>query len=218
MSLKEKLYLFLVSLFGPALILLLGKSLKIEWVGEENLEEIRQRNGKVLYALWHGRMLILSYTHRGQKNQVLSSRHRDGEIIARILMNLGFGTVRGSTTHGGYEAIMQMSNKVKEGYDIAITPDGPKGPAFKVQPGAVVIAQKSGVPIIPITNSAQRRWTLKSWDKFIIPKPFSRAVVIIGKPIYVPAELSPEELDSKSKELEKSLNYLTEEADNYFQG
>jgi len=216
MSLKEKLYLFLVSFLGPALILLLGKSLKIEWVGEENLDEIRQRKGKVLYALWHGRMLILAYTHRGQKNQVLSSRHRDGQISARIIQRLGFGTVWGSTTHGGVEALLQMANKVREGYDIAITPDGPKGPAFKVQPGAVFIALKSGVPIIPITNSARKRWTLRSWDGFIIPKPFSRAVVFIGKPIYVPAELSKEELDFKTKELEESLNLLTEKADNYF--
>jgi lysophospholipid acyltransferase (LPLAT)-like uncharacterized protein len=216
MSLKEKFYLFLISLLGPLLILLLGKSLKIKWVGEENLEEIRQRNGKVLWALWHGRMLILVYTHRGQKNQVLTSQHRDGEIIARIIKRLGFGTVRGSTTHGGFEAILQMANKVKEGYNLAITPDGPKGPAFQVQPGTVVIAQKGGIPIIPITDSAQRRWTLKSWDKFIIPKPFSKAVVIIGKPIYVPAEFSPEELDSKSKELERSMNLLTEKADTYF--
>ncbi len=216
MSLKEKFYLFLISFLGPPLILLLGKSLKIEWVGAENLKEIRERKGKVLYALWHGRMLILVYTHRRQKIQVLSSRHRDGEIIARILKNLGSGTVRGSTTHGGYEAILQMVNKVKEGYDIAITPDGPKGPAFKVQPGAVVIAQKSGVPIIPLTNSARKRWTLKSWDKFIIPKPFSRVVIFVGEPIYVPVELSPEELDLKSKELEENLNLLTEKADNYF--
>lgn len=216
MSLKEKFYLLLISLLGPLLILLLGKSLKIEWVGAENLNEIRERKGKVLYALWHGRMLMLVYTHRRQKNQVLSSRHRDGEIIARILKNLGFGTVRGSTTHGGYEAILQMANKVKEGYDIAITPDGPKGPAFQIQPGAVVIAQKSGVPIIPITNSAQRKWILKSWDRFIIPKPFSKAVIFIGKPIYVPAELSPEDMDLKSRELEESLNLLTEKADSYF--
>ena len=216
MSLKEKFYIFLISLLGSVLILLLGKSLKIEWVGDENLKEIRQRNGKVLYAFWHGRMLILAYTHRGQKNQVLSSRHRDGQTSARIIQRLGFGTVWGSTTHGGVEALLKMANKVREGYDIAITPDGPKGPAFKVQPGAVFVARKSGVPIIPITNSARRKWTLKSWDGFIIPQPFSRAVVFIGKPIYVPAELSKEELDSKSKELEESLNLLTEKADNYF--
>ena len=218
MSLKDKISISFISLLGSFVILLLGRSLKIEWVGGENLNEIRQRKGKILYAFWHGRMLILAYTHRDQKNQVLSSRHRDGQISARIIQRLGFGTVWGSTTHGGVESLLQMANKVREGYDIAITPDGPKGPAFKAQSGAVFIAQKSGVPIIPITNSAQRRWTLKSWDGFIIPKPFSRAVIFIGEPIYVPAKLSKEEIELKSKELEESLNLLTEKADNYFKG
>jgi len=196
--------------------LLLGKSLKIKWIGEENLKAIREKKGKVLYAFWHGRMLILSYTHRRKKNQVLISQHRDGEIIARIIERLRFGTVRGSTTHGGFKAILQMANKVKEGYDIAITPDGPKGPAFNVQPGTAYISQKSDIPIIPITNSAERRWTLKTWDGFIIPQPFSRAVILIGKPIYVPAGLSSGEIDLKNLELEKNLNQLTEKADNYF--
>lgn len=206
----------MISILGPLLILLLGKSLKIKWIGEVNLKAIREKKGKVLYAFWHGRMLILSYSHRRKKNQVLISQHRDGEIIARIIERLGFGTVRGSTTHGGFKAILQMAEKVKEGYDIAITPDGPKGPAFRVQPGTAYIAQKSDIPIIPITNSAERRWTLKTWDGFIIPHPFSRAVILIGKPIYVPVGLSPGEIDLKNLELEKNLNRLTEKADHYF--
>jgi len=216
MSLKEKIFFSLISILGPLFILFLGKTLKIKWMGEENLKIIREKKGKVLYAFWHGRMLILSYSHRRKKIQVLISQHRDGEIIARIIGRLGFGTVRGSTTHGGFKAILQMANKAKAGYDIAITPDGPKGPAFKVQLGTAYIAQKSNIPIIPITNSAKRRWTLKSWDEFIIPQPFSKAVVLIGKPIYVPAGLSPEEIDLKNLELERNLSQLTEKADNYF--
>jgi lysophospholipid acyltransferase (LPLAT)-like uncharacterized protein len=216
MSLKEKIFLSFISILGPLFILLLGKSLKIRWIGEENIKPIRERKGKVLYAFWHGRMLILSYSHRRKKNQVLISQHRDGEIIARIIERLGFGTVRGSSTQGGYKAILQMANRAKKGYDLAITPDGPKGPAFQVQPGTAYIAQKSEIPIIPITNSAQKRWTLNSWDKFIIPKPFSKAVIIIGKPIYVPGELSPEEVDLKNMELQENLNRLTQKADDYF--
>jgi lysophospholipid acyltransferase (LPLAT)-like uncharacterized protein len=216
MKLKEKIFLFFVSLLGPFFIFLLGKTLRIKWMGEENLRDIRMKNGKVLYAFWHGRMLILSYSHRRRKIPVLISQHRDGEIIARIIQRLGFGTVRGSTTRGGFKAILQMANKANQGFDIAITPDGPKGPAFKVQPGTAYIAQRGEVPIIPITNSAEKRWTLKSWDGFIIPQPFSKAVIIIGKPIYVPRELNEDELDSKNAELEESLNQLTRQADNYF--
>jgi len=196
--------------------LLLGKSLKIKWIGKENLKTIQKNKGKVLYAFWHGRMLILSYSHRRKKVQVLISQHRDGEIIARIIERLGFGTVRGSSSHGGFKAILQMANKAKNGYDLAITPDGPKGPPFQVQPGTAYIAQRSEIPILPITNSAEKVWTLKSWDSFIIPKPFSKAVIIIGKPIYVTVDLTPEEIDLKNLELQANLNLLTEKADNYF--
>jgi len=216
MSLKEKIFLSIVSVLGPLFILLLGKSLKIKWIGEENLKPIREKKGKVLYAFWHGRMLILSYSHRGKKVQVLISQHQDGEIIARIIERLGFGTVRGSSSHGGFKAVLQMANKAKNGYDLAITPDGPKGPPFQVQPGTAYIAQRSEIPILPITNSAEKVWTLKSWDRFIIPKPFSKVVIIIGKPIYIPGELTSEQIDLKNLELQENLNLLTEKADNYF--
>lgn len=158
----------------------------------------------------------MSYSHRWQKIHVLISQHRDGELIARIIQRLGFVSVRGSTTRGGTKAIFEMANKGTSGYDVAITPDGPKGPKFKVQLGTVYIAQRSGMPIVPITNSAKSRWTLPSWDGFLIPKPFSKAVIIIGEPIYVPPELTPPELEEKRKEAERKLLELTQKADNYF--
>lgn len=215
---KDNLLLFLVSLIGPIFILLLGRTLRIKWVGEENIDPVRENGGKVIYACWHGRMLILSYSHRWQKIHVLISQHRDGELIARIIQRLGFVSVRGSTTRGGTKAIFEMAKKGESGYDIGITPDGPKGPSFKVQAGAIYIAQRSGMPIIPLTNSAERRWILPSWDGFLIPKPFSKAAIIIGEPIYVCPDSSPEELEAKRKELEKKLVELTQQADTYFSG
>ncbi|KPL05330.1 MAG: hypothetical protein AMJ73_01340 [candidate division Zixibacteria bacterium SM1_73] len=208
--------LFLASSVGPILIFLLGKTLRIKWIGEENLNPIREDKGRVLYAFWHGRMLILSYSHRWQKIHVLISQHRDGELIASIIERLGFATIRGSTTRGGTKAIFEMAKKGVDGYDVAITPDGPKGPRFKVQPGTIYIAQRSGLPIIPVTNSAKSRWTLSSWDGFLIPKPFSKAVIMIGEPIYVSPESTPQELEEKKEELEKKLVELTQKADSYF--
>jgi lysophospholipid acyltransferase (LPLAT)-like uncharacterized protein len=213
---KDNLALFLVSLIGPILIFLLGKTLRIKWIGEKNLDPIRENGGRVLYAFWHGRMLILSYSHRWQKIHVLISQHRDGELIARIIERLGFVSVRGSTTRGGSKALFEMAKKGMSGYDIAITPDGPRGPKFNVQPGAIYISQRSEVPIIPISNSAKRRWTLSSWDGFLIPKPFSKSVIIIGEPIYVSLEATPQQLEEKRRELEESLAELTQRADNYF--
>jgi lysophospholipid acyltransferase (LPLAT)-like uncharacterized protein len=215
-QIRDRVFLSLASWIGPVLIYILGKTLKIEWVGEENLDIIRKDKKPVIYAFWHGRMLISAYSHRKLKIHVLISQHRDGEYIARIIHRLGFVSVRGSTTRGGTKAIFEMCEKTASGYDVGVTPDGPKGPGFKVQPGAIYIAQRSGMPILPITNSAEKRWTLHTWDRFIIPKPFSKTVIMLGKPIYVPAESTSEELEKMRTDLESQMVELTRKADDYF--
>lgn len=213
---KNKLLLFLASLLGPFLIYLLGMTLKKEWMGEENLNILREEKKSVIYAFWHGRMLIFTYSHRRKNIHVLISQHQDGEYIARIIHRLGFVSVRGSTTRGGNKAIFEICEKVTSGFDVGISPDGPKGPGFEVHPGILYVAQRSGMPIVPITNSAKKRWTLSSWDKFLIPKPFTRVVIALGKPIYVPVETTPEETDKIRRELENDLLQLTRKADDYF--
>ncbi len=213
---KGQVLLFFASTMGSIFIFLLGKTLRITWIGEKNLSSVRENNGRVLYAFWHGRMLILCYSHRRQKIHVLISQHRDGELIARTIGRLGFVSIRGSTTRGGAKAVFEMARKAASGYDLAITPDGPRGPKYKVQPGAIYIAQRSGLPIIPLANSAKSRWTLSSWDGFLIPKPFSKTVVITGEPIYVGLEATPQELEEKRKELEEKLLKMTRKADSYF--
>ncbi|EQB64066.1 MAG: hypothetical protein RBG1_1C00001G1645 [candidate division Zixibacteria bacterium RBG-1] len=215
-TLKDNFLVWLVSWLGPALVWLLGKTLRISWRGLENLQEVRKSGQRVIYALWHGRLLILTFAHRWQKVHVLISQHRDGEFIARTVQKLGFVPIRGSTTRGGTQAIFQMVSKIQDGYDLAITTDGPKGPPHKVQSGAIYIAQRSGLPIMPISSSAQKAWRLKSWDSFLIPKPFSKTVIILGKPIYVKKESTDEELSGKIYELEKQLSELTTQADTFF--
>ena len=208
--------MFLASYLGPILIYLLGKTLRIKWVGEENLESVRSEKKSVIYAFWHGRMLIFTYSHRKRKIHVLISQHRDGEYIARIIHRLGFVSVRGSTTRGGSKALFEMCDKTAAGFDVAVTPDGPRGPGFEIHPGIMYVAQRSGMPIVPITNSAENRWNLSSWDRFLIPKPFSKTVIMLGEPIYVPPESAAEQLEEKRKELKQRMLELTEEADNYF--
>jgi hypothetical protein len=215
-QIRDKILLFLASWIGPLLIYFLGKTLRIERVGEENLDPIRKDKKSVIYAFWHGRMLILAYSHRWKRIHILISQHRDGEYIARIIHKLGFVSVRGSTTRGGSKALFEMSEKATSGYDIGVTPDGPKGPGFQVQPGIIYIAQRSGLPIIPITNSAKNRWILSTWDRFIIPKPFSKAVIMLGEPMYVPVDSTPQELEEKRKEVERKLLELTQRSDGYF--
>ena len=215
-QIRDKFLLFLASYLGPILIYFLGMTLKIEWAGEENLDRIRKEKKSVIYAFWHGRMLIFTYSHRKRKIHVLISQHRDGEYIARIIHKLGFVSVRGSSTRGGSKALFEMCEKATSGFDVGVTPDGPKGPGFKVHPGIIYVAQRSGMPIVPITNSAENRWNLSSWDRFLIPKPFSKTVIMLGEPTFVSPESTPEELEEKRKELEKRMLELTEKADTYF--
>jgi len=215
-QIRDRLFLFLASWIGPILVYLMGMTLRTEWVGLENLNKLRKEKKSVIYAFWHGRMLIFAYTHRRQRVHVLISQHRDGEYIARIIHRLGFVSVRGSTTRGGPKAIFEICEKTTSGFDVAISPDGPKGPGFQVHPGILYVAQRSQMPILPITNSAQRRWNLSSWDKFLIPQPFSKTVIMLGNPMYVPVEATPEELEEKRRELENELLGITRMADDYF--
>ena len=177
---------------------------------------ISKEKKSVIYAFWHGRMLMFTYSHRNRKIHVLISQHRDGEYIARIIHRLGFVSVRGSTTRGGSKALFEMCDKTAAGFDVAVTPDGPRGPGFRVHPGIISVAQRSGMPIVPITNSAESRWNLSSWDRFLIPKPITKAVIMLGEPIYVSPESTPEESEEKRKELEMQMLELTEKADKYF--
>ena len=214
-GLKDKILFRLVSILGAALIWLLGKSWRITMVGQENVEKVWKQNHRVIYAFWHGRLLVLTYTHRRQGVGILISQHRDGEFIARIVQRLGMAPVRGSSTKGGAKGVLEMV-KAGQNHDLAITPDGPKGPRYKVQPGAAYLASRAGIPLIPMTNSAKSAWILKSWDRFMIPKPFSRVIVLIGQPIWVASEANQESLQQAGMKLEEELIALTEKADQYF--
>jgi len=213
---RDQVALFLAFWMGPLLIRALGATLRVDFVNRGKLVSVRRRGQSVIYAFWHGRMLVLAYTHRQRRIHILISQHRDGEFIARIIERLGFVSVRGSTTRGGTKAIFEMCQKASSGYDVGVTPDGPKGPGFRVHPGIIYMAQRSGLPIVPITNSSQHRWTLPSWDRFIIPRPFSKAVIMLGEPIHVPADSDAQELEATRARLESRLIGLTRKADAYF--
>jgi len=214
-GLKDRILFWMVSVIGAALIRLLGKSWRITVVGQENVEKVWKQHKRVIYAFWHGRLFALAYTHRRQRVGILISQHRDGEFIARIVQRLGMTPVRGSSTKGGAKGVLEMI-KAGQNHDLAITPDGPKGPRYKVQPGAAYLASRAGIPLIPMTNSAKSAWILKSWDIFMIPKPFTRVMVLIGQPLWVNPEAEQEELQQAGQKLEEELLALTQKADQYF--
>lgn len=184
-----------IGILGAALIRLWGATLRIEWLGAANLGRIEEAGGRVCYTLWHGGLLTLAFTHRGRGVVVLVSRHGDGEIISQIICRLGYGVIRGSTTRGGLKGLLRMAEQGRRGSPLGVTPDGPRGPRRTLQPGVLLIAQRSGLPIVPIAIEAQRRWELASWDRFIIPWPWTRVAVATGTPIPIPSDLAPETLD-----------------------
>ncbi|MFH1680690.1 MAG: lysophospholipid acyltransferase family protein [Candidatus Eisenbacteria bacterium] len=212
-KISEDLVFHLAVSLGPAAIRLLGLTWRIRWFGEEHLDSCRARGKRVVFAFWHGRLLPLTYTHRNRRIQILISRHRDGEIIRRVTESLGFGSVRGSTGKGGARAILAMARRAAAGYDLAITPDGPRGPRGAAQAGVVRISQRAGIPVLPLASASSRGFTLRSWDRFRIPAPFARVAVGYGPPIDVPRKLSNEEVEEYRARVERSLSVLTEEAD-----
>jgi lysophospholipid acyltransferase (LPLAT)-like uncharacterized protein len=208
----------LIALSGSLAIRGLGYSWRIRTSGEEYLRRAREHHPAVIFAFWHGRLLVLSFTHRGRAIQVLASEHADGEMMGQTIRRLGFGHVRGSSTRGGARAIRRLVGKLEEGLDLGITVDGPKGPRFVVKPGPLEIAKLSGAAIVPITASSLRHWTFRSWDAFEVPKPFSVVSVRYGEPVVVPPDAGAGELEEKRLALEGILRNITAANDEAVEG
>lgn len=207
-SFRERFLIRAADLAFYLLINLIGKTIQFEIEGEENLEEIRNAKKLPIYAFWHDRIFLGTYFFRNQNVVVMTSQSFDGEYIARFIQRFGYGTARGSSTRGGIGALVQMIRLMRRNLPTAFTIDGPKGPRYKAKNGACILAKKTSHPILPLSFEASSFWTLKSWDKLQIPKPFSRAKVIIEKPIYVDENSSDSEIENKRKELQTKLDEL----------
>ena len=169
-----------IARLGALFVRALASTWRVRIIGDEGLRAEREEGRPVIITLWHGQMLPLLHQHRGERVAILISEHRDGEIIARIAAALGHRTVRGSTTRGAGRALLSLVRQVEAGRDIAVTPDGPRGPAKSFAAGALIVAQRTGAAIIPATVVARSAWRLKSWDSFMIPRPFARVVISYG--------------------------------------
>jgi lysophospholipid acyltransferase (LPLAT)-like uncharacterized protein len=175
----------LIAGVGVWIVRLLGWTWRIRVRHDEQLRAMRAAHKPVIFSLWHGQLLPLLFHHRGEGVAILISEHSDGEIVARIALSLGYRTVRGSTSRGAARALLGLARVIGEGHDLAITPDGPRGPAKSFAPGVLVVAQRSGAPIIPTTIAVSSAWRLKSWDSFVIPRPFARVTVAYGDLVYI---------------------------------
>ena len=201
----EKIKFFLVGVLGAIFIRILFSTVSIREIPNNYSKKLKRQGKNVIYAFWHSFMLIPGYAARNLGIKVLISRHTDGEYVTHISRQLGFEAVRGSTTRGGVEALLKMTRDTDKGVSFIITPDGPRGPRFIVQPGIIFLGQKTGLPIIPVSLGLTNYWELPSWDRFRMPKPFSKATIIYGDPIIIPPKLEKPEIEVYRKLLEKVL-------------
>jgi lysophospholipid acyltransferase (LPLAT)-like uncharacterized protein len=175
---------------GIALLGLLSATWRTRAHNMAVIEPYKDGKKGLILGLWHGQLLALAWYMRRRGIVVLVSASRDGEIITRVIESWGYRTVRGSSTRGGREALVALLKELRGGSTVAITPDGPRGPARKYQAGALVAAQRTGVPIIPYALHVDRAWRLKGWDRFTIPKPFAKITFVFGEPMFVSGDSS----------------------------
>jgi lysophospholipid acyltransferase (LPLAT)-like uncharacterized protein len=199
----------LARLIGAVLVFYRG-TLRVEVLHRERYEGLKARGVPILFGLWHGRMFLSILEHRGQGIATMASQSPDGEIIARWLERNGYVATRGSTTRGGSQALRELVRQVRFGRCAALTVDGPKGPPRVVQPGIVQLAKLTGGWILPITSSCSRPRFLASWDRYLLPLPFSRGVVAYGEPFSIPMDQPDAEA---ARRIAEALDAATAEAD-----
>ncbi|MBI5815287.1 MAG: lysophospholipid acyltransferase family protein [Nitrospinae bacterium] len=215
---KKFINTYVIPPIAYLLIRVFSITLKLYEEGTEHERKLLGEGKGAALVFWHGRLFYLAhyYLNATGRFKTLVSPSADGEIIARLLAMFGYGVVRGSSFKNAAGALLTLTRCVKNGYWPALIGDGSRGPLHKLQPGGVMISKLSGRPALPVTVSFSRYWTLPSWDRMMIPKPFSKAVVIFGEPVSVPADCDSAGLEAKRKELEAALVRITQRADGYF--
>mgnify|MGYP006284318925 CR=1 FL=1 len=197
----------------PRLVYILLKltnwTINLKVVGRENIEDIN-KDIPLLYSFWHGYMWIPVYYYRNRDHIALSSLSRDGEYMTRVLRRLGWQVIRGSSSRGGSRSVLKLYKKLLKGANTVLTPDGPTGPIYKVKPGIIYLQEKSEGYIVPLGISVDRKLRVNSWDKFILPLPWTKAVLKIGQPVQFSGEKS---IDDRCEILEEKMNQVQGEAD-----
>lgn len=185
---------------------LITTTLRYEWRDASGLID-RASARPVIFCLWHNRLALSMVVHRKypRKLAALISASKDGALLSAVLRRFGVLAVRGSSSRRGPQALLELTSQAEHGHDVAITPDGPRGPRYVVQPGVISLAQVTGLPIVPVTWNVRRKICVRSWDRFQIPLPFARCEMVLNQPIVVPRGASETEREELRAELERSL-------------
>ena len=201
-----------IASLGYPVINALGHTLRWRVEGLEHLEAILASGRQPVMGFWHGRILPAAFYFRRRGIVVITSENFDGEWIARIIERFGYGTARGSTSRGGVKALLKLKRDMADGRPAGFTLDGPRGPARVAQPGAIWLARASGNPVLPFHLEASSYWTMGSWDRTQIPKPFSTVALAVGEPLEVPGDMTDDRLEVARLELERRLAALERRA------
>jgi len=212
----RKLRWNLIGILGKWILWIWIKSTRITVIGEFGYRELRRNKRPVIILIWHGKLFIGPYFFRNRGLMAMISPSEDGEIIAQIAFRWGYNVLRGSGSHSIKKAWIEMRNELKRGGEVIFVPDGPRGPNREMKPGALKLARDTGAYLVPFTFSSSKKKTLRSWDNFLIPKPFSRVVAIFGEPLTIALELTEDELERERQKLESHFVRLDNEADLYF--
>jgi len=203
-SFSQRLAIRTIDLVCFGVMSLVGMTIRFEVEGWENYE-----SGKLpILSFWHDRIFLSTYYFRNRGIVVITSKSRDGEYIARFIQRFGFGAIRGSSSRGASRALVEMRNAMRLGCETGFSVDGPRGPRYEAKPGPVYLAKLTGDPVVPFLFESQKYWTLNTWDKLQIPKPFSKALLMIAEPITVDPNADEAELDNKVAEMQRSLDDL----------
>lgn len=211
-SLRDRILIRAADILFYLLIQAICLTLRWEVRGSHNLDSIRATGHRAIFTFWHVSIFTATWFWRKRGIVVMSSTSRDAEYTGRFIKRFGYGTARGSATRGGSRALAEMAECLANGMDAGFTIDGPRGPAFVAKPGAVTLARHTGQAILPFHIATRRYIELPSWDRLQIPLPFTRALTLVGEPIYVPRAATPDEVRSKQVELQASLDRMRREA------
>jgi hypothetical protein len=204
----RRLEAWAIASVGYHLVAALGATLRWRSDGLEHFDSLVRSGRQPVMAFWHGRILPATYYFRRRGIVVITSENFDGEWIAGIIERFGYGTARGSTSRGGRRALLQLTRDLAAGKPAGFTLDGPRGPARVAQPGAIWLAKVTGHPVLPFHLEASRHWTLKSWDRTQIPKPFATVALAVGEPFTVPRDADDAAIEASRQLLEERLRAL----------
>ncbi len=202
-----------LSLIGSWIIRLLGVTWRVRMIDAGPIDRIRHDGQPVALLLWHGQLLPLLYVMRFQSIACLISTHKDGELIAQVARRLGCKLIRGSSSRGADRALLGLVRTLRDGFTVAVTPDGPRGPYRTFAPGALVAAHRAEAPVVAFGVHASRAWHLRSWDQFMIPKPFARLTIVFDSPLPVPGESARDAADAAPLFIERMAVVAARAAD-----